>query len=784
MKVLLFTLFFPPLFCGFTEFLYGKTPAGTMALPEESHPFPPLYYALVSHIPSAGNVFINAAEAFERDHFPNKENFAGSDPVWEQLLLNRDPKNKAPKAHAGNYKDLTDEDGNGKESLQLDGSKSSDKDGQIVSYSWTIEGTNTELVTGVNPVADFSVGSTWIVLTVTDNGGLTDSDKVKIKVKEGKGKDDGGKDQDDEDKDDKDKEEDEDEGDKNEDKEDNENDEDKEDDKDNDDKDEDDDKDDDDKDEGEDEEEEPANKAPVADAGKDMQLEDEDRDGKENVKLNGSKSKDEDGSIESYSWSVAGKEIAEGKNPSVDLEKGTHIVKLTVTDNGGLTDTDEVQISISAPANKAPEANAGADQEKTDTDRNGKESIELDGSASKDPDGSIEEYSWKVKGAEIATGVKPVVELSTGTTQIELTVTDNDGSTATDKVKITIKEAPNQAPVARAGENQTLTTEGEAGTMEVKLDGSGSTDPDGEIENYSWSVAGTEIATGKKPTVTLVTGVHSITLTVTDNEGSKDTDETKITINMGESEEEEDDDEEEEKPANKAPVAHAGADQELTDTDGNGKETVKLDATASTDEDGSITSYSWSIEGSETILATGATPEAELPAGSNIIVLRVTDEKGATHTDTVVILIKEMEEEEETPEGGEETEGEENEETGGEGDEEGTEGGEETEEENGGEEGNAFLPNLFSPNGDNMNDEFTLEATHVAEVHLRIYNRQGRLVYETQDVKEAAETGWDGNAFGGPQPAGSYVWILEGIYTDGSPILIDGEIKGNVTLIR
>ena len=699
MKVLKFTLIFFILFCSCWEVIYGKAPESAGYPREDTLLFPSLVYAPVfapaGSSPPNGIYFVKGTESFERS------------PLTP--AIKDDPENKAPKAHAGNYKDQKDEDGNGKESVQLDGSKSEDKDGRIVSYSWTIEGTDTELATGVNPVVEFPVGSTWIVLTVTDDGGLTDSEKVKIKVKEGEGNIGG----DDEDDDDDDEEEDED----------------------------------DEEDDEEEEEDEPNNSGPVADAGADQQLIDTDKDGKEDVVLDGSNSKDEDGSIVTYSWSVEGTKIAEGQNPTVSLGTGTHIVQLTVTDNGGLTESDETEIRIKTPTNKAPKAKAGADQELTDTDGNGLESVELDGSGSKDPDGKIEGFSWEVNGAEIATGEKPVVELPTGTTTVVLRVTDNDGATDTDEVRITIKEAPNEAPVAHAGENQMLTEEEGAGATDVKLNGSGSTDPDGEIVSYSWTLAGTEIATGREPVVSLATGDHTLTLTVTDNDGATDTDEVEIKISIRENEEEE----EEEKPANKAPVAHAGADQELTDTDGNGKETVQLDGSGSTDEDGSITSYSWSLEGSETILATEVTPAIELSPGTATIVLKVTDDGASTNTDTVEILIKERAE---------------------------------IPEETGGGEGTAFLPNLFSPNGDQMNDEFTLEATQVERVHWRIYNRQGRLVYETQDVVQAIKFGWDGNAFGEAQPAGTYVWILEGSYTDGSPILIDGNIKGNVTLIR
>lgn len=89
---------------------------------------------------------------------------------------------------------------------------------------------------------------------------------------------------------------------------------------------------------------------------------------------------------------------------------------------------------------------------------------------------------------------------------------------------------------------------------------------------------------------------------------------------------------------NQPPVAHAGADRTVTDSDGNGFEDVSLDATASFDPDGSIASYQWSRLGS--LIATGATPTVALPVGEHLLSLRVTDVHGATATDNVLITVQ------------------------------------------------------------------------------------------------------------------------------------------------
>jgi len=92
------------------------------------------------------------------------------------------------------------------------------------------------------------------------------------------------------------------------------------------------------------------NKPPVANAGPDQTVIDSDCDEKEDVTLDGSKSYDPDGTIESYVWMEGGTQIATGKTPpSVSLLIGTHTITLTVTDNDGATDTDEVKIVVALP---------------------------------------------------------------------------------------------------------------------------------------------------------------------------------------------------------------------------------------------------------------------------------------------------------------------------------------------------------------------------------------------------------------------------------------------------
>jgi gliding motility-associated-like protein len=365
--------------------------------------------------------------------------------------------NVAPVADAGEDKTVTDEEGEGEEEVELDGSASTDADGEIVSYSWSID--DTEIATGEEAEVMLAVGVHTIKLTVTDDDGATATDILLVQVNN------------------------------------------------------------------------PANVAPVADAGEDKTVTDEEGEGEEEVELDGSASTDADGEIVSYSWSIDDTEIATGVNPTVELPVGTATILLTVTDDDGATATDILLVQVNNPANVAPVADAGEDKTLTLEDEEEELEVALDGSASTDEDGEIVSYSWSIAGEEIATGVNPTVELPVGTSTIVLTVTDDDGATATDEVAITINAAANVAPVADAGEDKTVTDEEGEGEEEVELDGSASTDADGEIVSYSWSIDDTEIATGVNPTVELPVGTATILLTVTDDDGATATDEVAITIN-------------------------------------------------------------------------------------------------------------------------------------------------------------------------------------------------------------------------------------------------------------
>jgi gliding motility-associated-like protein len=92
----------------------------------------------------------------------------------------------------------------------------------------------------------------------------------------------------------------------------------------------------------------------------------------------------------------------------------------------------------------------------------------------------------------------------------------------------------------------------------------------------------------------------------------------------------------------------------------------------------------------------------------------------------------------------------------------------------------AYIPNAFSPDGNGINDYFTIYGSEeVKEIEeLRIFNRWGAEVFTARGI--APGEGWDGRQGGQPAPPGVYVYLARIIMDDDKPRLV----KGMVTLVR
>ena len=72
------------------------------------------------------------------------------------------------------------------------------------------------------------------------------------------------------------------------------------------------------------------------------------------------------------------------------------------------------------------------------------------------------------------------------------------------------------------------------------------------------------------------------------------------------------------------------------------------------------------------------------------------------------------------------------------------------------------VPNVFTPNGDGKNDEFRVTYRSLRDFHIWVYNRWGKLVYESTDPAK----GWDGNINGRPAAEGAYFYVVRAMGTD------------------
>jgi hypothetical protein len=258
----------------------------------------------------------------------------------------------------------------------------------------------------------------------------------------------------------------------------------------------------------------------------------------------------------------------------LDASTGQPIATPTFTAN----ETVFVKLSAAVQSNQIPVSNAGTNQSVNEGG-----TVSLDGSASSDADGDPLTYHWTAPAGIILSSVsiaKPTFtapQVSTDTPYtFSLIVNDGRADSQADEVVITVLQVNqvNHVPVANAGPNQSV-NEGVA----VSLDGSGSSDPDGDGLTYQWTApAGITLNsdTNQKPGFTApdvsADTPYTFSLVVNDGKINSPVDEVVITVLQ----------------VNKQPVANAGNNQTV-----NEGSAVSLNGSASSDPDGNALTYKW-----------------------------------------------------------------------------------------------------------------------------------------------------------------------------------------------
>ncbi|MGB9135286.1 MAG: PKD domain-containing protein [Candidatus Bathyarchaeia archaeon] len=325
----------------------------------------------------------------------------------------------------------------------------------------------------------------------------------------------------------------------------------------------------------------------------------------ESIILNASSSYDLDGIIISYWWDFGDGANATGIIVShFYVGDGSYEATLVVTDDDSATESVTATKTV---LNKPPVA---LFTESAETVYIG-EAIQFNASNSYDSDGNIASYSWTFGDGATATGKTPTHAYALeGTYAVTLVVTDNDGAiSSTSATKMVL----NNPPVAAFTESAQSVYTGKT----INFDASNSYDPDGTIAGYFWSFG--DGATASGTTVGHAysnNGNFTVTLTVTDNDGSTDTATSVKTV------------------LNKTPIASftVSATQVYTGT------TVNFDASESYDSDGIVVAYFWTFgDGAN---ATGMTAShAYADDGSYVTTLVATDDDGATGTSSITIRV-------------------------------------------------------------------------------------------------------------------------------------------------
>jgi len=241
--------------------------------------------------------------------------------------------------------------------------------------------------------------------------------------------------------------------------------------------------------------------------------------------------------------------------------------------------------------------------------------VTLDASASSDSEGGIEHYEWSADDGQTTAGKKAMMTFDkAGQYDIELVVIDEFGSSDTTHKTVTV--ITNQRPKA----DFTVQPDSGPAPLEVTLDASVSSDPNGDdIESYEWS-AGQKKTAGQKASMTFTeVGSHQITLVITDELGASDSVQKTITVTE--------------------PIPELKANFTVSSETGIEPITVTLDASTST---GKITNYEWSTSDGQTKFGQQVTLTFQ-KAGSHTITLTVTDKENGTATSkpqTVVVESK------------------------------------------------------------------------------------------------------------------------------------------------
>ena len=230
------------------------------------------------------------------------------------------------------------------------------------------------------------------------------------------------------------------------------------------------------------------------------------------VTFTGSNSTDDVG-IVSYLW-----DFMDGGATSADADPvytfntpGTYNVELTVADEDGLEDTATITITVTSGGNLPPTAVALASPNSGSAPL----AVIFNGENSYDDEGIVS-YLWDFMDGSTSTDMNPMYTFTVdGTYNVQLTVTDTGGLTATATVSIVVGQSSNMPPTA------VIDADPFSGPspLDVNFSGRNSVDDFG-VTTYNWDFGDGSSSTEVEPTHTYTeVGEYTVILTVTDAGG-------------------------------------------------------------------------------------------------------------------------------------------------------------------------------------------------------------------------------------------------------------------------
>jgi len=332
------------------------------------------------------------------------------------------------------------------------------------------------------------------------------------------------------------------------------------------------------------------------------------------VTVDGTSSSDADGDALTYSWDFGDSTPRDTTPTSTHRYStaGTYEITLTVADIHGASDsvnrTFQAKVRPTAIFTVRPMTPFGSDINAT-----------VDASGSTD-DGALVSYDWDWGDTQTSTVTTAVTTHTYAasydgqTVTMTLTVTDNDGLTNTisQVVLVTLQQLP---PVA----NFTFSVDPNTRTVSVDATPPISSDPNGNIAYYNWTWGDGSYLNSTSPTATHQypsNNAYTLNLTVVDTTNLQGWKEQTVTINQ---------------PA-LPPTARFNVTRTLMHVD--------LDASASSDPNGDITTYSWDTNNDGTPDASGVTATFDYASpGTYTIKLTVTDATARTSTATKKVSV-------------------------------------------------------------------------------------------------------------------------------------------------